>query len=205
MDNMVINNRLKGKINVIIKKNLLLHTHMRTAKNKKAFTLIELLIVISIIGILSVSLLPSILSAPGAARDVIRKKALIEMQAALERYYDDRGEYPITTGTEWWAINAQYGSHTTSGSNGYIPNLAPDYIKELPLDPSGKKGSTSVGLCNDNTWSTYYYQSDGTYYKILNCCAYEGQYPVSGEQFYDGNRADWAISVCGGASGGCSL
>lgn len=169
---------------------------------KKAFTLIELLIVISIIGILSVSLLPSILSAPSSARNVIRKKALIEMQAAVERYKDDRGAYP-TTGGGW--LGTCWSGSTTSGPTGYIPNLAPDYIKILPTDPTGKRG-TSAGSCTDGI-SCYMYRTDaaGTTYKIMSHCAYENPYPTASENFYDPARTTWAIKVCGPtpASAGC--
>jgi prepilin-type N-terminal cleavage/methylation domain-containing protein len=62
--------------------------------HKKAFTLIELLIVITIIGILAVALLPSILGAPARARDAARKADLNSVIAAIETYNADYAGYP---------------------------------------------------------------------------------------------------------------
>ncbi len=63
-------------------------------RHKTAFTLIELLIVITIIGILAVALLPSVLGAPGRARDAQRKADLKNIVAALESFNSDNGHYP---------------------------------------------------------------------------------------------------------------
>jgi len=62
-------------------------------KRFKAFTLIELLIVITIIGILAVALVPRISQGPARARDVQRKADLQQISTALEMYYADHGEY----------------------------------------------------------------------------------------------------------------
>ncbi len=62
--------------------------------HRKAFTLIELLIVITIIGILAVALVPRISQGPARARDVQRKADLQQVATALEMYYADHGEYP---------------------------------------------------------------------------------------------------------------
>jgi len=56
------------------------------SKFKKAFTLIELMIVIAIIAILSVAFLPSALKAPAKARDAGRMKNTRDIQAAVESY-----------------------------------------------------------------------------------------------------------------------
>lgn len=65
--------------------------------NKKAFTLIELLIVITIIGILGVALLPKIASGPSRARDLARKTNIASVANALELYYADNGAYLAAT------------------------------------------------------------------------------------------------------------
>ena len=58
------------------------------------FTLVELLVVISIIGILASIGLVAFNSAQARSRDVQRKSDLKQISSALELYYSDYGQYP---------------------------------------------------------------------------------------------------------------
>jgi len=60
----------------------------------KAFTLIELLIVIVIIGILAVALIPRLTGLQARARDTARIADMRQMQTALELYKVENGRYP---------------------------------------------------------------------------------------------------------------
>ena len=62
--------------------------------NLKAFTLVEMLIVIVIIGILIAALLPRMQAAQGRARDVARKTALSQIQSAIVTHQGDHGSWP---------------------------------------------------------------------------------------------------------------
>ncbi len=70
---------------------------MRNTTYKKGFTLIELLVVIAIIGILSTLAVVSLGNARTRARDAKRLADMRSVQSALEIYYTDQGEYPVTT------------------------------------------------------------------------------------------------------------
>ena len=63
---------------------------------RKGFTLIEILIVISIIGILTVALLPRVQGAQASARNTARKADLNQIATALATYNGDNGRYPET-------------------------------------------------------------------------------------------------------------
>ena len=63
----------------------------------KAFTLVEMLIVIVIIGILIASLMPRMQTAQGRARDVARKNDLSQIQTAIITSQQDRGAFPGMT------------------------------------------------------------------------------------------------------------
>lgn len=68
------------------------------SKNKKkslAFTLVELLIVISIMGILTVVVSASFKTIQMKARDAKRKSNLDSVKKALNMYFTDNGQYPV--------------------------------------------------------------------------------------------------------------
>jgi prepilin-type N-terminal cleavage/methylation domain-containing protein len=151
---------------------------------KKGFTLIELLVVIAIIGVLSAVVLASLNSARAKGRDALRKSDLIEVQKALEVYYNDNGSYPVVAA--WSGISPNGGSKGVTGAGGYIPNLAPQYIGSLPVDPSG----------NFSGWNGFLYFSDGTHYKLLDFGDVE-TIPGSADFFYDPARPNFNVwKVC---------
>lgn len=61
---------------------------------KRAFTLIELMVVISVIAILSTIALFGFRAAQDAAKDSKKLNTISGLRSALERYYADNGVYP---------------------------------------------------------------------------------------------------------------
>lgn len=86
---------------------------------KKAFTLIEMLIVIVIIGILAAALVPRLISVQGRARDTKRKADLSQLGSALAIYKTDNSTFPATSGSV----------HTV------LSTLLSGYLTSTPLDP----------------------------------------------------------------------
>jgi type II secretion system protein G len=64
---------------------------------RQGFSLVELLVVISIIGILSTLVVANLNSARERARDAQRKSDLRNIQTALRLYYNDVGRYPAAS------------------------------------------------------------------------------------------------------------
>ena len=61
---------------------------------KNGFTLVELLVVVSLIGVLATLVLANLTSGRSRGRDAQRKSDLRQISTALRLYYNDRGGYP---------------------------------------------------------------------------------------------------------------
>ncbi len=66
-------------------------------KQHRAFTLIEILVVIGVIATIIGLIVPNFMGIRQRARDVKRKTELGEMKTALRLYYNDYGIYPANT------------------------------------------------------------------------------------------------------------
>jgi type II secretion system protein G len=66
----------------------------KNKKNNKGFTLIELMVVISIIGLLSSIVLASLKGARDKAKSVAFRESVMSFTKALELYRSDNGRYP---------------------------------------------------------------------------------------------------------------
>lgn len=114
------------------------------AKSPKAFTLIELLIVVAIIAILAAIAVPNFLEAQTRSK-ISRAKAELRSQATgIEAYRVDYNKYPLN---EWnWtppADNAGNSNVTLPGLTGITTPVA--YLTSLPADIFGSPWNVSTG------------------------------------------------------------
>ena len=111
----------------------------KIAANEKAFTLIELLIVVIIISILAMLTFVSFTQVQKNARDGQRKGDLQAVAGVLQRFYSDNSKYPPASSGRI-SINSgglcatEPGSGITWGT-GSIVCGGENYIKALPADP----------------------------------------------------------------------
>lgn len=151
--------------NIIFNKNVV--------TDHKGFTLIELMVVISVIGILVSIVYVNFSDAKKQARDRVRQAQLQELQVAVESYKDKYGRYPAPgcgsfsasmSGGPWAGPANQFDTAWNDGCDEYVVGHAanikfvPDFIKELPRDPLLRNESIGPGI---------YYYSNGTDYKII--------------------------------------
>lgn len=103
-------------------------------KNRRAFTLIELLIVVAIIAILASIAMVNYSHATIRAKASALKNDLRITATALEAYVTDQGHYPPAAGVgEWYN---EFGYFTEPVSARMIPLTTPiGYINSVPIDP----------------------------------------------------------------------
>lgn len=87
-------------------------------RGARGFTLIEVLIVMSILGILISIAAPSLRTSIVRAREAVLREDLFEMREAIDQYYADNGKYPAELAA---LINSD--------------NRSRSYLRELPKDP----------------------------------------------------------------------
>ena len=105
--------------------------------NNQAFTLVELLVVITIFGLLAIIVAMNVMPARKNSRDAQRKADLSTIRIALENYKEKYGTYPphkpstSCGGTDPWAT-----SNGTCGGNWLTTDLNfYNILKSVPVDP----------------------------------------------------------------------
>ena len=111
------------------------HTNYNIRHTSLGFTLIEMLVVISIIGLLAVLIAANLNSARGRARDAQRKSDLRNMETALRLYYNDKGGYPVATNGYLIKACGSYTAPSACDWNGSwaVGNIS--YMTKMPIDP----------------------------------------------------------------------
>ena len=100
---------------------------MKRQKKLQGFSLIELLVVLTIIGLLGAVVGPQVMKHLGGARSDSAKLQIQDFGAALDLYYLDNQDYPTSQQGLSALIEAPAGVKTWNG-----PYLK---LKKVPLDP----------------------------------------------------------------------
>jgi len=67
-------------------------------KNKKGFTLIELVVVVAILGILALLVVPNVVNRIKEARETVVDANIKVINNAIKMYYAEQGDYPDISG-----------------------------------------------------------------------------------------------------------
>ena len=96
--------------------------HLTLNKMFKGFTLVELLVVLSILALLLTLAVPRYFNSIEKAKDATLKQDLNTLRESIDKYYGDNGKYPNT-----------------------LDDLVDrKYIRKLPIDPITEKTDTWI-------------------------------------------------------------
>jgi general secretion pathway protein G len=95
---------------------------------KRGFTLVELLVVMSIIALLLTLAMPRYFGSVDKSKEAVLRENLNQMRDAISRYYADKGKYPES-----------------------LDALANDrYLRKVPLDPITESTATWIVVQPDD-------------------------------------------------------
>ncbi|MDE1924819.1 MAG: prepilin-type N-terminal cleavage/methylation domain-containing protein [Patescibacteria group bacterium] len=167
-------------------------------KPARAFTLVELMVVIAIIGILASIIVVSLSSSKAKGRDAKRVSDIRTIQLALEEYYNDNQSYPVSIVTSPFTPNylttvpkdpstnsnyfyTAYSSNSGSGNCSVYKPTRYHLGAATECDAAGNNMSCPTFSTNDSDWvnSAYTVCSSGTGADFngtaLNCIGMSGQ------------------------------
>lgn len=110
-------------------------------RNESGITLIELMVVMSIIAILTVGIWGNFFNSLNKSRDSRRKQDLQSVSKALDLYYYDNKAYPTGVGN----YGLSWGSAFDNANHTVI------YMSKLPKDPA-----SGYDYCYSSTDGSYY-------------------------------------------------
>jgi general secretion pathway protein G len=149
-------------------------------RQKNGFTFLEILVTTIIIGVMTAVIIVSYSSASKSTRDSRRKKDLGNIQAALEIYKIQNGEYPDSSacvsggGWTWPSCVAPL----------WIPDLDETYIPTIPVDPKNSaNGFIGNSTPNPPDYTYNYQRLTTTTYYLITRLENDEDPTVNGEEY----------------------
>ena len=119
---------------------------LRKVKDRKGFTLIELMIVVAIIGILAAIAIPAYMDYTVKAKVSEVMHRFDALATALSEYHSDVGKFPSTTNfvpTDWAAVHSKYGNFESGGGASAASGDINSHINvSVPVDVGARINNT---------------------------------------------------------------
>ena len=133
----------------------------RLTSSESGFTLLELLVVMTIVGILAAIAVPALRDSPQRAREAALKADLFTFRSVLDQYHGDKGQYPPdlqTLVTEGYMRRIPLDPMTSSAETWLLT------YEEVPEEPDDPAAAAIPGIIDVHSGSDKK-ALDGTVYK----------------------------------------
>jgi general secretion pathway protein G len=157
---------------------------MSGVSKQSGFTLVELMVVISIMAVLTGIIGGSFLTTRFRARDAERKNNMSQLQRALEMYYTDNRAYPAASGTEIAGCGLSGTDACAWGAQFKNTTTGTVYMVQLPSD--AKRPTIQ-----------YVYEVNATHTKYRLYTRLENEQDSGTDHNHDGNTGDTYSVTCG--------
>jgi general secretion pathway protein G len=139
----------------------------RLPASESGFTLLELLVVMTIIGILAAVAVPALRDAPQRAREAALREDLFTLRSTIDQFHGDKGYYPpdlqtlvaegyvrkipkdpMTDSADTWVVEYE---QVATDDTGAAPSGSEEGTEQVPLGPgivdvhSGSEGTALDG------------------------------------------------------------
>ncbi len=119
---------------------------MITDRRRKAFTLIEVLIVVVIMAVLAATIIPQFSSSTRDAKESSLKFNVHTMRSQIELYkVQHLGSYPTISGDDLPQLTSATNANGVSGAAGPDFPYGP-YMEEVPLNPFNDLNTVAAGV-----------------------------------------------------------
>lgn len=133
----------------------------RRPRAARAFTLVEILIVVTILGILAAIVVPQFVSANSESRDSAMLMNLNRIRTQLQIYQSQHnGDFPtLADFTNQMTLSSDvHGNTAAVGTSGYPYG---PYLQTIPINPWIPSNSISTGALGSSGW--YYNEATGEF------------------------------------------
>jgi prepilin-type N-terminal cleavage/methylation domain-containing protein len=173
---------------------------------RAGFTLVEILVAITIVSILSAVISVNAIDAGKKSRDAERQGDLRLLQSAIELYKQKYGRYPAgCASNSVWSGQKGTDYECTNGTNEYIVGhidvndwdgdgdtaerftFAPEFIPALPKDPK---------LNGNDSGYVYMTNTEGTVYKLMARKTVESEVVTIDNMFKSCDITDSSAGIC---------